>query len=82
MHPGEDPFDTAGLSLRAVRLARLGTVVAAGFREEVSEGAGILASGDVGGLGEYILSYGAWAPVASTLLMVLQALAAPLPLLS
>lgn len=31
------------------------------------------------GLREYILSFGVWAPVASCLLMVLQALAAPLP---
>ena len=51
----------------------------AGFRSEVRDGAGILASGDVDGLGEYILSFGAWAPVASTFLMVLQSLAAPLP---
>lgn len=103
MRPGEDRFDHpdvpatsdseeyAGLSLRAIRLARLSIVVgfgavfgllyglSAGFRGEVREAAGILASGDVGGLGEYILSYGAWAPVASTLLMVLQSLAAPLP---
>ena len=81
----------AGLSPRKIRLARLGVVVgitailgllywlSAGFRGEVKEGVGILASGDVGGLGEYILSFGAWAPVASTLLMVLQSLAAPLP---
>ena len=51
----------------------------AGFRGEVREGVGILASGDVAGLGEYILSFGTWAPVASTFLMVLQSLAAPLP---
>ena len=85
------PQEHAGLSLRAVRLARLGAVVAfgtlfgalywlsRGFRGEVREGVGILASGDVGALGEYILSFGAWAPVASTFLMVLQSLAAPLP---
>ncbi len=85
------PKKRAGLSLRTVRLARLGAVggvgavfgllywLSAGFRGEVREGAGILASGDVDGLGEYILSFGAWAPVASTFLMVLQSLAAPLP---
>ncbi|QIN77930.1 TVP38/TMEM64 family protein [Rubrobacter marinus] len=81
----------AGISPRAIRLLRFGSVAGAGavfgvlywlseaFRGEVREGAGILASGDVGALGEYILSYGAWAPVASTFLMVLQSLAAPLP---
>ncbi len=85
------PSKHAGLSLRTVRIARLGVVggvgtifgllywLSAGFRGEVREGAGLLASGDVGGLGEYILSFGAWAPVASTFLMVLQSLAAPLP---
>ena len=85
------PEGHAGLSVRAVRLARFGIVAGIGavfgllywlseaFRGEVKDGAAVLASGDVGGLGEYILSYGAWAPVASTLLMVLQSLAAPLP---
>ena len=89
--PAGVPERHPGLSLRAVRLARLGIVVgigavlgllyalSAGFRGEVREGVGILASGDVGGLGEYILSFGTWAPVASTFLMVLQSLAAPLP---
>ena len=50
-----------------------------GLREEVGRAAGVLASGDVGGIRDYVLSFGVWAPVASTLLMVLQALAAPLP---
>ena len=89
--PASVPEGRAGLSVGAIRLLRLGIVAAfgavlgllyglsAGFRGEVGEATGILASGDVGGLGEYILSYGAWAPVASTLLMVLQSLAAPLP---
>ena len=49
------------------------------FREEVNRALGILTHGDVAGLREYILSFGVWAPVASCLLMVLQALAAPLP---
>ena len=85
------PEKHSGLSLRTIRTARvaivagIGTVIgllywlSAGFRSEVKLGADILASGDVGGLGEYILSYGAWAPVASTFLMILQSLAAPLP---
>lgn len=49
------------------------------FRSEANRAAGVLASGDIGAVRGYILSYGAWAPVASAALMVLQALAAPLP---
>jgi uncharacterized membrane protein YdjX (TVP38/TMEM64 family) len=50
-----------------------------GFRAEVNEAAGILSRGDIAALRDYILSFGLWAPVASLLLMILQALAAPLP---
>lgn len=50
-----------------------------GFRSQVHEAVGVLGRGDVAGLRDYILSFGLWAPVASVLLMVLQALAAPLP---
>lgn len=49
------------------------------FRGEMSRASGVLMSGDVSALRDYILSYGAWAPVASTALMVLQALAAFVP---
>lgn len=49
------------------------------FRSEANRAAGILVSGDVEAVRDYILSYGAWAPVISASLMVLQALAAPLP---
>ncbi len=51
----------------------------ADFRVEVNLALGILGHGDMAGLREYILSFGVWAPVASCLLMVLQAVAAPLP---
>ena len=50
-----------------------------GFRSEVDRAAAILGRGDVAALRDYILSFGAWAPVVSGLLMILQALAAPLP---
>jgi uncharacterized membrane protein YdjX (TVP38/TMEM64 family) len=49
------------------------------FRSEVNQAAMVLASGDASALRDYILSYGVWAPVASTALMVLQALAAFVP---
>jgi uncharacterized membrane protein YdjX (TVP38/TMEM64 family) len=50
-----------------------------GFRAETNRALGILGRGDVAGLRDYIVSFGFWAPVASCLLMVLQALAAPVP---
>lgn len=76
---------------RAVRRLRLWAVLAAaasfallyglvdGFREETNRAIGILGRGDVAGLRDYIVSFGLWAPVASCFLMVLQALAAPVP---
>lgn len=50
-----------------------------GFRDEVNAAVGILSRGDIEGLRDYILSFGMLAPVASLFLMVLQAIAAPLP---
>jgi uncharacterized membrane protein YdjX (TVP38/TMEM64 family) len=50
-----------------------------GFRAETNRALGLLGRGDIAGLKGYILSFGAWAPVASCLLMVLQALVAPVP---
>ena len=79
------------LGPRAVRWVRFAlglTVLAAfglaylfseGFRREVDLALEILGRGDVAGLRDYILSFGAWAPIVSALLMVLQALVAPLP---
>ena len=37
------------------------------------------ATGDITPLREYILSFGLWAPLVSTLLMILQSVAFPLP---
>ena len=50
-----------------------------GFRAEVNRAVGVLSSGDAVAVRDYILSYGAWAPLVSTALMVLQALAAFIP---
>ena len=50
-----------------------------GFRAETNRALGILGRGDVAGLRDYIVSFGFWAPVVSCFLMVLQALAAPVP---
>jgi len=54
-------------------------LLADGFRAETNRALGILGRGDVAGLRDYIVSFGLWAPVASCFLMVLQALAAPVP---
>lgn len=79
------------LGPRAVRWVRFAlglTVLAAfglaylfseGFRREVDLALEILGRGDFAGLRDYILSFGAWAPIVSALLMVMQALVAPLP---
>lgn len=50
-----------------------------GFRTEVNQALGVLGRGDIAGLRDYILSFGILAPVSSCFLMVLQALAAPVP---
>ncbi len=49
------------------------------FRQEVNRAVRVMGSGDTGALRDYILSYGAWAPVVSAALLVLQALAAFVP---
>ena len=84
-------MSAANLDTRTVRRARIALVLTAAaalglayllsaeFRAEVGRAAGILYRGDIAGLRDYILSFGAWAPVVSALLMVFQALAAPLP---
>ncbi len=65
--------------LAAAALFGLVYLFSAGFRSEVHRALGILGSGDIAGLRDYIVSFGFWAPVASCFLMVLQALAAPVP---
>ena len=89
--PRVGPVRDAKIDPRTVGRARLAVVLAAGamlglayllsaeFRAEANRAAAILWRGDVSGLRDYILSYGAWAPVVSALLMILQALVAPLP---
>ena len=68
-------------------LIRLGILVACiaiyylipGFKSEVNKAAMLLAKADIKGMKEYLLGFGLWGPIVSMLLMVLQALAAPLP---
>lgn len=67
------------LALGSLAAFGLAYLLSEGVRSEVGRAAGILWSGDVPALRDYVLSFGAWAPVVSALLMVLQGLAAPLP---
>ncbi len=67
------------LSLASLTGFGLAYLLSTGFRSEVDRAVAILGRGDIAGLRDYILSFGAWAPIVSALLMVLQALVAPLP---
>ncbi|MDQ3603758.1 MAG: TVP38/TMEM64 family protein [Actinomycetota bacterium] len=67
------------LGLAVLAAFGLAYLLSAGFRSEVDRAATILGRGDVAGLRDYILSFGVWAPIVSALLMILQALVAPLP---
>src|SRR5918998_4047386 len=81
----------AGVHGRRIRLLRFSLLLVGaaafglvyllvdGFRDETNRALGILGRGGVAGLRDYIVSFGVWAPVASCFLMVLQALAAPVP---
>jgi uncharacterized membrane protein YdjX (TVP38/TMEM64 family) len=76
---------------RVVRRAQLGIVLGLGaalagaylFNADVQAEMGhaltVLGSGDGRAVGDYLLSFGVWAPIASLFLMVLQAVAAPIP---
>lgn len=91
----QPPFDIPprgeSLSPRAVRLAQLGITLGLlaafalayllhdGVRAEVGRALATLASGDGEAIGHYLLDFGVWAPLASLFLMVLQAVAAPVP---
>jgi uncharacterized membrane protein YdjX (TVP38/TMEM64 family) len=57
----------------------LGYVFSQGFHDGVRRALSMLGHGDVDALRDYIVSFGVWAPFVSLLLMVLQAVAAPIP---
>jgi uncharacterized membrane protein YdjX (TVP38/TMEM64 family) len=50
-----------------------------GFRSEIHDATSALGTGDPNAVREYMRSYGVWAPIASLVLMIFQALAAPVP---
>lgn len=79
------------ISARTVNLLRLGVVLGLmatvalayllhdGVRGEVGHALAVLSTGDGPAIGDYLLSYGVWAPLASIFLMIVQAVAAPVP---
>ena len=89
IQPGSRPVGR--ISRRTFRLAQLALVlgIAAtiglayvlhpGVRAEMGCAMAVLASGDGAAIGDYLLSFGVWAPLASLFLMVVQAVAAPIP---
>ncbi len=87
-HPGRllRAIDTRGVRRAQFGLVLgLGVAVAAAYlfnthvHAEVSRALAVLSSGDGRAVGDYLQSFGVWAPIASLLLMVLQAVAAPIP---
>jgi uncharacterized membrane protein YdjX (TVP38/TMEM64 family) len=50
-----------------------------GVHAEVNRAMAVLVSGDGQAIGDYLHGYGTWAPFASIFLMILQAVAAPVP---
>jgi uncharacterized membrane protein YdjX (TVP38/TMEM64 family) len=66
----------AGFLLAAGAAAWL---VSPGLREQVGLIVGLLSEGDLEGVRAYVLSFGAWAPLISIALMVLQGVLAPVP---
>ena len=76
---GLTPWLRTGVTVSLLAALLVLYLVSDAFRGEVNRTVGVLRSGDTGALRDYILSYGAWAPVVSAALMVLQALAAFLP---
>lgn len=67
------------LTVALIALIGLVYLVYEPFRVEANRAVSVLASGNIEAVRDYILSYGAWAPVISAALMVLQALLAFLP---
>ncbi len=82
-----DPARHGGVSAALLRLAALAPLVAGfavyalhpDFRAWLGAGTDHLARGDLEKLAAWARDAGAWAPMATTLLMIVQAIAAPIP---
>ncbi len=68
-----------GFSLGLVLVGGLVYLLSDTVRLQTNRAVSMLVAGDIGGVRDFILSFGVWAPIVSALLMILQALAAPLP---
>ncbi len=68
-----------GFSLGSVLVGGLVYLLSDSVRLQTNRAISMLTAGDIGGVRDFILSFGVWAPIVSALLMILQALAAPLP---
>jgi uncharacterized membrane protein YdjX (TVP38/TMEM64 family) len=69
----------SGLVLAVVGVIALGYYFSQGFHDGVRHALSMLSRGDVDALRDYIVSFGVWAPFVSLLLMIVQAVAAPIP---
>ena len=90
--PNQSP-PASPVTARTVRLGQLALVLGLtaavalayglheGFRVEVARAVAVLATGDGEAVGGYPRGSGAWAPVASLGLMLVQAVAAPIPII-
>lgn len=72
-------FVQPAIVLSLALAATLAYFFSSAVRGEVGEAMSALGTGDAGAVREYLRSYGVWAPIASLVLMILQALAAPVP---
>src|SRR5262245_31840696 len=86
--PSVEPGWLTQRSIRTLQLALViglaGVIAAAywlhpGVHAEVNRAMAVLVSGDGEAIGNYLHGYGIWAPFASIFLMILQAVAAPVP---
>lgn len=68
-----------GIVLGLSAAVALAYVVNTDVQAETGRALAVLSSGDGRAVGDYLLGFGVWAPIASLFLMVLQAVAAPVP---
>ena len=68
-----------GLTLGLLALVALVYLLNDAVQAEVGHALAVLGSGDGHAIGDYLTGYGAWAPLASIFLMIVQAVAAPAP---
>jgi uncharacterized membrane protein YdjX (TVP38/TMEM64 family) len=67
------------LLLTIATLGALSYLLIPAVQHEAARAATVLVAGDGDGISTYLRSFGVWAPIASLCLMVLQAVAAPVP---